>query len=391
MKPLDGILVVSIEQAIAAPFCTRQLADRGARVIKIERPDGGDFARAYDARVGGISSHFAWVNRSKESLALDLKTPEDMAVLQKLLQKADVLVQNLAPGAAARLGLTFEHLKGECPRLIVCDISGYGRGGPYSHKKAYDLLIQSEAGLLSVTGAADNLAKAGCSIADISAGMYAYSAILAAIIERNRTGSGRNIEISMFECMVEWMGFPLYYTYDGASPPVRAGAEHATIFPYGPFRAGDGRMVMLGVQNEREWVSLCRHVLSRPDLIDHPNFATNYARSQNRHQLRTFIEAAFAPFSADEVAASLERAEIATAAVNELQDVWRHPQLSARQRWVSVNSAAGWIPALLPPGAANASEVRMDAIPALGEHNAEILAELGIALGEAADPGSKST
>src|SRR5690606_24247741 len=262
-RPLDGVTVLALEHAIAAPFCTRQLADLGARVIKVERPGSGDFARAYDTRVRGLSSHFVWTNRSKESLTLDLKHPEAKGLLAKLLERADVLVQNLAPGAAARMGLSFEALHAQHPKLIVCDISGYGSDGPYRDKKAYDLLIQSESGFLSVTGSPDEPAKAGASVADIAAGMYAYSNILAALIERGRTGVGKRIDISMLEAMAEWMSFPLYYAFDGADAPPRAGAAHATIYPYGPFEAGDGKSVMLGLQNEREWQVFCARVLEQ--------------------------------------------------------------------------------------------------------------------------------
>ncbi|MFP5405315.1 MAG: CaiB/BaiF CoA transferase family protein, partial [Gammaproteobacteria bacterium] len=268
-RALDGITVVTLEHAIAAPFCTRQLADLGARVIKVERPGVGDFARAYDQRVRGMASHFVWTNRSKESLTLDLKHAQAPAILEKLLEGADVLVQNLAPGAAARLGLSFDALHERHRRLIVCDISGYGGDGPYRDKKAYDLLIQSESGFVSITGSPDEPAKAGCSIADIAAGMYAYSNILAALIERGRTGEGKHIEVSMLESMVEWMGYPLYYAFDGAEPPPRAGAAHATIYPYGPFTAGDGKVVMMAIQNEREWACFCERFLERPELAEH--------------------------------------------------------------------------------------------------------------------------
>src|ERR1700712_2667523 len=264
-RPLDGITVVTLEHAIAAPFCTRQLADLGARVIKVERPGTGDFARAYDDRVNGMASHFVWTNRSKESLTLDVKQPVAAEVLARLLKGADVLVQNLAPGAAARLGLSYDALKESHPRLIVCDISGYGDDGPYRDKKAYDLLIQSESGFLSVTGSQDEPAKAGCSIADIAAGMYAYSSILAALIQRGKTGHGSHIDVSMLESMVEWMNYPMYYAFEGAEPPPRAGAAHATIYPYGPFTAGDGVAVMLGLQNEREWTVFCELVLQQSD------------------------------------------------------------------------------------------------------------------------------
>ncbi len=376
MRPLQGITVVSLEHAIAAPFCTRQLADLGARVIKVERPEVGDFARGYDERVRGLSSHFVWVNRSKESLALDLKAPGDRAVLFELLQTADVLVQNLAPGAADRMGLGYEALKDGHPGLIVCDISGYGADGPYRDKKAYDLLIQSEAGFLSVTGAVGEPAKAGNSIADIAAGMYAYSNILAALLRRGRDGRGCRIEISMLECMVEWMGFPLYYAFDGAPAPVPAGASHASIYPYGPFPAGDGRAVMLGIQNEREWAMFCEKVLQAPALASDPRFSSNPRRSAERAALRAIIVECFSALTAAEVVARLEAAGIANADVNDLAGVWAHPQLAARGRWVEVETPAGPVPALLPPGVPAEFEPRMDAVPRVGEHNGAILAEL---------------
>ena len=376
-RPLDGITVVALEQAIAAPFCTRQLADLGARVIKIERPGSGDFARAYDTRVRGLSSHFVWSNRSKQSLTLDLKHPQAQAVLAPLLARADVLVQNLAPGAAARLGLSFDALQPRHPRLIVCDISGYGDDGPYRDKKAYDLLIQSESGFLSVTGSPDEPAKAGCSIADIAAGMHAYSSILAALLQRQQTGTGSRIDVSMLESMAEWMSYPLYYAYDGAPPPPRAGAAHATIYPYGPFPAGDGRTVMLGLQNEREWSTFCRTVLLQPALADDPRFASNTQRSAHREALRTIIVDAFAALGAAEVLRRLDEAQIANAQVNTMHELWQHPQLQARRRWTEVATPNGPIPALLPPGRSSAFDARMDAVPALGEHTGPILAELG--------------
>jgi len=382
MKPLEGITVVTLEHAIAAPFCTRQLADVGARVIKIERPGTGDFARGYDSRVQGLSSHFVWTNRSKESLTLDLKHAEAPSILARLLARADVLVQNLAPGAAARMGLAHEALVEQHPALIVCDISGYGddpaRPGPYRDKKAYDLLIQSESGFLSITGTADEPVKAGCSIADIAAAMVAYSGILAALIERGRTGKGKRIDVSMLESMVEWMGYPLYYAFDGAAPPARSGAAHATIYPYGPFPAGDGGIVMLGLQNEREWQIFCARVLEQPALARDPRFASNAARTVEREALRTIIVAAFAALSSEQVVARLDAAQIANARVNTMADVWRHPQLEARGRWTEVGTPAGPVPALLPPGANNPSEVRMDAVPALGAQTDALLAELGL-------------
>ena len=374
MGALDGITVVTLEHAIAAPFCTRQLADHGARVVKIERPGVGDFARAYDARVAGLASHFVWTNRSKESLTLDLKHAQAPQVLARLLDRADVLVQNLAPGAAARLGLSYEALAPRHPGLIVCDISGYGSDGPYRDKKAYDLLIQSESGFLSVTGTPGEMAKAGCSIADIAAGMYAYSNILAALIERGRTGRGKRIDVSMLESMVEWMGFPMYYAFDGAAPPPRAGAAHATIYPYGPFPTGDGKTVMLGLQNEREWQVFCAKVLGRPELANDDRFSANPRRVENRDALRAIIVGRFATLDAAQLVALLEDAQIANAQVNGMAEVWAHPQLKARGRWTDVATPAGAVPALLPPGM---TEARMAPIPALGEHSEAVLAGLG--------------
>jgi len=377
MRPLDGITVVTLEHAIAAPFCTRQLADQGARVIKVERPGVGDFARAYDARARGLASHFVWTNRSKESLTLDVKHDEAGAILDKLLAGADILVQNLAPGAAGRLGLSYAALKERFPRLIVCDISGYGADGPYRDKKAYDLLIQSEAGFLSITGTPDAPAKAGCSISDIAAGMYAYSNILAALIARGRTGHGCHIDVSMLESMVEWMGFPLYYAMDGAAPPQRAGAAHATIYPYGPFPAGDGKTVMLGLQNEREWGVFCAKVLRQPALATDPRFNSNAARTAARAELRAIVVAEFAQMSAEQVIARLDDAQIANARMNDMHDLWEHPQLKARARWVEVDTPAGPMPALLPPGMPDACAARMDGVPALGQHTDAILAGIG--------------
>ena len=377
MRPLDGITVVTLEHAIAAPFCTRQLADLGARVIKVERPGIGDFARAYDQRVRGLASHFVWTNRSKESLTLDVKHAEAPGILAGLLDRADVLVQNLAPGAAARLGLSYAALNAKHPRLIVCDISGYGSDGPYRDRKAYDLLIQSESGFLSVTGGPDAPAKAGCSIADIAAGMDAYSHILAALLQRGRSGCGCHIEVSMLESMVEWMSYPLYYAFEGAAPPPRAGAAHATIYPYGPFPAGDGRMVMLGLQNEREWQVFCIQVLERPDLAGDPRYASNALRTAAREELQPLIVDCFAGLSSEQLIARLDAAQIANARINDMHDVWQHPQLAARRRWIQVQTPAGPIPALLPPGEVDAFTPRMDAVPALGEHSDAILGELG--------------
>ena len=377
IRPLDGITVVSLEHAVAAPFCTRQLADLGARVVKVERPGSGDFARGYDTRVRGQSSHFTWINRSKESLALDLKQPEALAALKELLGQADVLVQNLAPGAAARMGLSYEALRAAHPRLIVCDISGYGADGPYRDKKAYDLLIQSEAGFLSVTGSPDEPAKAGISVADIAAGMYAYSSILSALLLRGKTGEGSHIDVSMLEAMAEWMGYPLYYAYDGAEPPPRAGAAHASIYPYGPFAAGDGGTVMLGLQNEREWQAFCAQVLQMPQLADDPRFASNALRNQHREELKAQILEVFSQLSAAQVIERLDGAAIANARMNDMAELWAHPQLAARARWRDIGTPAGDVPALLPPGTSSAFEPRMDAVPAVGQHTRAILAGLG--------------
>jgi crotonobetainyl-CoA:carnitine CoA-transferase CaiB-like acyl-CoA transferase len=376
--PLEGITVVSLEHAIAAPFCTRQLADLGARVIKIERPGAGDFARGYDQRVNGQASHFVWTNRSKESVALDLKSPDALAALEALIARADVLVQNLAPGAAARMGVDYGTLSGRHPRLIVCDISGYGDDGPYRDKKAYDLLIQSEAGFLSITGTPDAPSKAGNSIADIAAGMYAYSNILAALLRRQVTNEGAHIDISMLEALTEWMGFPLYYAFDGAAPPPRAGATHASIYPYGPFPAGDGGQVMLGLQNEREWKLFCDVVLQMPSLAADLRFDTNYKRSANREALRALIVEAFSTLTTADVSARLDEAGIANATMNDMQALWAHPQLEARRRWRTVEGVAGSIPALLPPGRCNRWEARMDPVPAVGEHTRAVLQELGL-------------
>jgi crotonobetainyl-CoA:carnitine CoA-transferase CaiB-like acyl-CoA transferase len=381
-RPLEGITVVSLEQAIAAPYCTRQLADLGARVIKVERPGVGDFARDYDVRVDGLASHFVWTNRSKESLALDLKKDEDLLVLRQLLSRADILVQNLAPGATKRLGLDYESLREKHPGLILCDISGYGQDGPYRNKKAYDLLIQSEAGMLSVTGTSSQPAKVGISIADIAAGMYAHSNILAALMQRQKTGQGCNIDISMLESMVEWMGFPMYYTYKGAPGPTPVGASHAAIYPYGPFKTGDGQSVMLGIQNEREWAKLCAEVLGDPHLASDPRFSNNSLRVKNRDALEEIICAVFSTSNVKDVVEQLEKATVANAAVNDMQGVWDHPQLRARNRWTEVSTSIGSIPALIPPGmpsmgSEDGVKARMDPVPALGEHNEAILAELG--------------
>ena len=373
IRPLDGLLVVSLEQAIAAPYCSRRLADQGARVIKVERPDGGDFARAYDERARGLSSHFVWCNRSKESLTLDLKQGEDLAALKRIIARADVFIQNLAPGAAARLSLDAPALRASHPRLICCSISGYGEGGPWSARKAYDLLIQAEGGFLSITGTKETPVKAGISIVDIAAGVAAESAILAALIRRGRTGEGDVIDISMLEALTEWMGYPLYYAYDGASPPARSGAEHATIYPYGPFRTADGA-VLFGLQNDREWESFAAIVLERRDLAGDPRFRGNAGRAHHRALLDDIVVPALGRLATVTVLARLDEAGIGTARVNGLADVWSHPQLAARARWGMIETPNGAIPSLMPV-AGSAWTGRMDGVPALGQHTAAILAE----------------
>ncbi len=378
MQPLKGITVVTLEHAIAAPYATRHLADLGARIIKIERPGVGDFARGYDQRARGLSSHFVWTNRSKESLTLDVKHPDAQAALMQLvLEKADVVVQNLAPGAAARLGVSYEALSKIKQSIIVCDISGYGADGPYRDKKAYDLLIQSEAGFVSTTGTQEEPSKAGASIADIAAGMYAYTQILAALMHRQQTGQGQRIDISMLESLTEWMGYPLYYAMDGAAPPPRTGASHATIYPYGPFPAGDGRTVMFGLQNEREWAVFCVKVLLQAALATDERFNTNAKRSADRATVHALIAEAFKDLTAEQAVARLDEAQIANARVNTMHEVWEHPQLAARNRWTDVDTSVGFLPALLPPGSWEAGPPRMDAVPALGQHTDAILRELG--------------
>jgi crotonobetainyl-CoA:carnitine CoA-transferase CaiB-like acyl-CoA transferase len=376
MLPLDGITVVAVEQAVAAPFATRQLADLGARVIKIERPGVGDFARAYDATVKGMSSHFVWLNRTKESLTLDLKRPEAIGVLRGLLTRADVFIHNLAPGAMARLGFGSETVRREYPRAIVCEISGYGTTGPYRDKKAYDLLVQSEAGMLAITGTEDQPAKVGISVADISAGMYAFSGVLAALLRRQKTGEGSALEVSLFESLGEWMSYPVYYAFSGAAP-ARSGARHAVIAPYGPYTAGDGRIVYLGLQNEREWVQFCAGALGQPEVAGDPRFSSNPQRVKHRDELDALITSAFSSLTADEVIDRLETAQIANARMNTVQAFTDHPQLAARNRWTEVASPAGPVRTLLPPFNFDNMEIPMGAIPAVGEHTDTILAELG--------------
>jgi itaconate CoA-transferase len=376
-RPLDGTLVVSVEQAIAAPLCSRMLADLGARVIKIERPDGGDFARDYDRRARGLASHFVWCNRSKESVTVDLKTDSGRAILAKLVASADVFIQNLAPGAAERLGFGAETLAERHPRLVICGISGYGTDGPWSGRKAYDLLIQAESGFLSVTGRPDAPAKAGISIADIAAGVSACHSIMAALLHRTHTGKGDRIDISMLEAMADWMGYPMYYALDGAPPPPRSGAEHATIFPYGPFDTADGT-VLFGLQNDREWASFAEHVLERPGLANDARLTSNPGRTKHRPELQTVIATTLAGLTTAEALARLDKAGIGTARVNDMAALWAHPQLAARGRFAEVDTPAGPMPSLWPV-AGHGWTPRMDRVPALGEHTASVLEEFGLA------------
>jgi itaconate CoA-transferase len=379
MRPLEGVTVVALEQVIAGPFATRQLADLGARVIKIERPDGGDSARAYDRTVKGLSSHFVWVNRSKESLALNVKHPSAKEVLARLIGRADVFLHNLAPGAVERLGLGAEELRRKHPQLIWCGISGYGPAGPYAKKKAYDLLVQCEAGLLSVTGTPQTPVKAGIPAADIAAGMYAFSSILAALLRRERSGEGAVIEVTMLEALGEWMGFPAYFTAYGGTAPPRSGAHHATIVPYGPFRAGDGKTVFISVQNEREFARFCASVLGNRDLAVDPRFSSSPARLENRQALHAEIDRVFSQLTSDQVVERLEAADIANARLNTMEEFWRHPQLAARGHWAEVGSPTGGLAMLKPPFNLDAMEPRMDPVPALGEHTGSVLRELGYA------------
>ena len=388
-RPLDGVTVVSLEQAVAAPFATRHLADLGARVIKIERPRVGDFARDYDQTVMGLSSHFVWLNRSKESLALDVKHARSQDILERLIERADVFIQNLAPGASGRLGLSAEDLLAKYPRLIVCDISGYGDSGPYARKKAYDLLVQSEAGVPSVTGTPESPSKVGISIADIATGMYAYSGILTALLRREKTAKGGRVEVTMLEALGEWMGYPLYYThFSGAAPP-RTGPDHATIVPYGRFRTGDGKSVMLGLQNEREWAVFCDKVLGQPALAADPRYDSNSKRNERRAEITALIDKVFSALTTAQVIEKLDAAGIANARINSPEEVWNHEQLKARHRWREMGSPKGKLPVLLPPATHDAFEARIGSVPEVGEHTESILLELGLTKDEIA--GLKSS
>ncbi len=377
MRPLDGITVVSLEQAVSAPFCTRQLADYGARVIKIERPGEGDFARKYDRAVNGESSYFVWLNRSKESVTLDVSRPAGREGLDRLLARADVFVQNLGPGAAARLGLDWPSLAGRWPTLIVIDISGYGDDGPMSNRKAYDLLVQAESGLLSVTGPSDTPSRAGVSIADIAAGMYAYSGTLMALLQRGQTGRGTRVAVSMLDALGEWMSQPVYFGKYGGTAPGRTAASHPTIAPYGPHRAGDGRDVLFGIQNDREWVRFCADVLGSPELARDERFADNPRRVANRAELTRIIEQAFAPMSVNEAVRRLDDAGIANGRLNDVHTFASHEQLAARERWRAVDGELGSVDALLPPATLDGVDPVMGAIPGAGQHTDSVLAELG--------------
>ncbi len=376
MRALVGITVVSVEQAVAAPFATRQLADLGARVIKVERPEG-DFARAYDRAVRGWSSHFVWLNRSKESVVLDLKTSRGREALSRLLQRADVFVQNLSPGALDRLGFAPEEVSRRHPQLVVCSISGYGNTGPYRHRKAYDLLVQAESGLLSITGTPEEPVKVGISVADIAAGMYALSGILAALYRRERTGRGALLEVSLLDSLAEWMGYPLYYTAYRGHPPARTGAHHATIAPYGPFPTADG-VVFLAVQNDREWERFCREVLGRPELAHDPRFATNPDRVRHRPALEALIRETFRGLSTAQLTQRLEAADVAYGELRTVQGLLEHPQLAARDRWRQVDSPVGPLLALLPPFSLPGEEPSLGPVPRLGEHTESVLREIGM-------------
>ncbi|WP_369245487.1 CaiB/BaiF CoA transferase family protein [Streptomyces sp. R41] len=377
--PLEGITVVAVEQAVAAPFATRQLADLGARVVKVERIDGGDFARGYDTAAAGLASHFVWCNRGKESVALDLKDPRGLDVVRRLVADADVFVQNLAQGAAARLGLDAATLCAAHPRLIAVDISGYGASGPYADKRAYDMLVQCEAGLVSVTGTPEQPVKAGIPAADIAAAMYAFSGVLAALVRRGTTGRGGPVEVSMLESLAEWMGHPLHHAMHGGTPPARTGLAHAVIAPYDAYPTADGGRVLLSVQNDREWRRLAQQVLDEPELADDPAYATNAARVENRERTDALVAKALGMLGTDEAVARLEGAGIACARLRDLREVAEHPQLAARDRWREVGSPVGPLRALLPPiTLPGGEEARMGAVPRLGEHTGTVLRSLGM-------------
>ncbi|MCC9307249.1 CoA transferase [Kitasatospora sp. RB6PN24] len=375
--PLAGVTVIAVEQAVAAPLATRHLADLGAAVVKVERPDGGDFARGYDRSVHGMASHFVWLNRGKESLTLDLKSPDGRAVLADLVATADVFVQNLAPGAAARLGFGSGELRARHPRLTTVDLSGYGSGGPYRDKRAYDMLIQAESGLASVTGPPERPAKTGVPSSDIAAGMYALTATLGALVGRASTGQGSAIEVSMFEATAEWLGHQLHHTQGTGRSPGRAGLSHPAIAPYDAYPTADGREVLIGIQNDREWARFAAGFLERADLADDPEWSTNVARVRRRRLVDALVGGRTATMTADEVVERLDPLAIASARLNEVGDLLHHPQLAARSRWRTVATPVGDVRALLPPFTFAGVELPMGPVPALGEHTDSVLRRLG--------------
>lgn len=374
--PLEGVVVVAFEHAVAAPIATRHLADLGAEVIKIERKEG-DFARDYDSWVLDQSTYFVWLNRGKRSLTLDVKNPASRDILERLLARADILIQNLAPGAATRLGLGYDDLSERFPRLIVCDISGYGDEGPYAGKKAYDLLIQAESGLVSITGTPETQARCGLSIGDVSTGMYAYSGCLAALVRRGVTGKGGRVQVAMLDALTEWMSNSLYRVGYGGGQPPRMLMGHPVVVPYGAYAVGDGTQVILAVQNEREWKTFCEKVLDRPDLVKDPRYASNNDRVAHRDEIKRLIEEHFAGMTALDAVALLDRADIANARINDIEAVWNHPQIAARNRWREVGTENGPIRALLPPVQFDGPEAAMGDVPRIGQHTGDVLGQLG--------------
>jgi itaconate CoA-transferase len=386
--PLGGLRVVALEQAVAAPLCTRHLVDLGADVVKIERPDGGDIARGYDSVVRGESAYFVWLNQGKRSVSLDLSASGDREVLSRLLGRADVFVHNLGPGSVDRLGFGWDRVHGLWPGLISCGISGYGIDGPYRDRKAFDLLLQGESGLMSLTGTPENPAKVGVSVADISAGMYALSSILVALITKRQTGVGTFIDISMLECLGEWLGAPLLHQlYGGAAPP-RAGMRHNMIVPYGPYRVGGNALVNIAVQTTAQWKRFCQLVLEKPELEDDPRYATNESRVANRAGLEETIEAVLSRDSRQAVLARLDAADLPSGALNDLSDVVAHPQLRGRERWAMVQTQNGPVRALSHPMNIQGLRRRPGAVPMLGEHSAQVRLELE--LGGLAQPEPKT-